>query len=287
LKWKTRCPHTVDLESLNLIQYSSIGRDIQPTMLNFTRRKKSAKDRFSVGFGSDVGLLRTENQDSVGVFSYTESGVSPEHLFIVADGMGGHENGREASQMAVKTFENNFMADIGQDPVDRLRTLFRLANERILSYSQLVGNDTLMGTTCTVMAEMNGRFWIGHVGDSRAYRIDNQSMTQVTVDHSLLNELVRNGTLTQEEAENDPRKHNLIQAMGVEQDLNPDIFELPPPMSGERILLCSDGLADVPKNEVTKIVLENDSQTACDKLIAAANHYGGPDNITVIVYTPS
>ena len=176
-----------------------------------------------------------------------------------------------------------FFGESSDEPNVRLMRAFELANERIYDQSQRYGEGTAMGTTCTALAVSGGRFWIGHVGDSRAYRIDKQNMTQLTQDHTYVNELLQEGILTESEAMRDPRRHNLVRAMGINPSIDPDILEIPKPDSGERILICSDGLAVVSLEKIATVIRSNDVQTACDELVKLANQQGGPDNITVVV----
>lgn len=251
--------------------------------MKFPRWKNRSGKTFAVGSQTHVGITRTENQDSLGVFTFDASKGSREQLFVVADGMGGHERGSEASTMAVEILRKAFFGDSSAELNVRLTRVFELANERIYDQSQRYGEGTAMGTTCTALAVSCDQFWIGHVGDSRAYRIEKEKMIQLTNDHTFVNELLREGILTEAETLNDPRRHNLVQAMGITPSIDPDIFQVPKPESGERLLICSDGLAVVSAEKIAEVVRTNDVQTACDELIKLANQQGGPDNISVVV----
>jgi serine/threonine protein phosphatase PrpC len=251
--------------------------------LKFPKWLNKSGNPFSVGSKSDVGRVRSETQDSFGVFPPEVNGELVDRLFVVADGMGGHQHGSQASAMAVETLGKAFIGHVEGDVSERLLRVFNLANDRIFQHSQQLGPGESMGTTCSVVAMVNGHFWIGHVGDSRIYLVDQKQITQLTEDHTLVNELVREGILTEEEAQVDPRKHSLLQAMGVADAIRPDVFEIPTLQSGERLVICSDGLAVVSDDVIGKIVRENDAQKACDELVNLANRQGGPDNVTVVV----
>lgn len=255
--------------------------------MKFPKWRNKSDSPFSVGSQTDVGVTRSENQDACGVFSDGSDNEKLERLFVVADGMGGHEHGREASSMAVDVLKNSFFDGSSDETDQRLLRAFKLANETIYDHSQRFGEGTAMGTTCTAMAICNDRFWIAHVGDSRTYRIDDDGMVQITEDHTFINELLREGVLSEEAALTDPRRHNLVKAMGIGPYVDPDVFEIPKPDSGTRFLICSDGLAVVPADTIASVVKSGDVQTACDELIRRANEQGGPDNITVVVVEPS
>lgn len=234
---------------------------------------------FAVAARSTVGVVRDNNEDSFGVFD----GEPDDRLFIVADGMGGHERGEEASQTAIETIREVYFSDPSGDVATALTRAFTEANRRIKVRSDDLGVETHMGTTGTALAIRDGRLYIGHVGDSRMYRITDDGIRQITEDHTLVNELVRDGILTEAEAETDPRRHSLLRGLGVEEDVLPDVLELNGIESGDRILICSDGLNIVPKARIVEICRSNDVEAACEKLVKAADERGGPDNTTVIL----
>jgi protein phosphatase len=240
-------------------------------------------DDFAVAALSDVGVAREENQDAFGVFEEQTANGAKERLLVVADGMGGHARGGEASTMAVDELKSAFFAERGSPANERLAAAIERANQEVLAHSRRFDDGEMMGTTLTALAVVDGAFWIGHVGDSRAYRIDAANMAQLTRDHTFINEMIREGILTEEEAKRDPRRHSLVQAVGIEENIRPDIFQLEDPESGSRFLLCSDGLAVVAEPEIAAAVRGNDFQQACEVLVEAANRMGGPDNVTVIV----
>lgn len=247
------------------------------------RKRKKLFGRESPGLAvaarSTVGVVRDNNEDSFGVFD----GEPDDRLFIVADGMGGHERGEEASQTAIETIRDVYFSNSSNDVAAALTRAFTEANRRIRAQSDGYGVETHMGTTGTALAIRDGRLWIGHVGDSRMYRISNDGLDQITEDHTLVNELVRDGILTQAEAETDPRRHSLLRGLGIEQNVHPDVLELNGIESGDKILICSDGLNIVPEAKIVEICLSNDVESACEQLVREADDRGGPDNTTVIL----
>ena len=236
---------------------------------------------------SDVGLARKNNEDKV---TFIVPGPRlPEYargsLLLVADGMGGHAAGEVASQIAADTIRQGFYFLDGAVP-DILRTCFEDANTAIRHRVQSDPACAGMGTTCTVIAVQDGKAYLGHIGDSRAYLRRNGTMHQISPDHTMVAQLVRDGALTQEEADQHPDRHVLIKALGTKALIDPFVWdEGLPLLEGDRILLCSDGLSDfVPGPEIEQIVAAHPPADACDALITAALLAGGYDNVSVGVF---
>ena len=237
----------------------------------------------SYGAASHVGLVRSENQDAFGCFPDGEAENLKERLFIVADGMGGHQGGKEASSMAINIVPQVFFSD-GEIPVpQRLRNAFMQANREIYQKAMTGQGFERMGTTCTALALSDNTIHIAHVGDTRAYRIEKNNIEQLTSDHTLVEEMRREGVLTEDEARVHPRRNTLTRAMGVEPELLVDVYEIGTMKPEHRYLICSDGLAEVTANELHNHVMHFAPQEASDKLIALANDRGGHDNVTVLV----
>jgi protein phosphatase len=244
-----------------------------------------AKRKRDVRFGvrTDVGRVRTENQDAWGIFP--ENGEAEEHerLFIVADGMGGHEHGREASRMAVQTIIDEFMQHTHKKPPQRLRAAYAAANTAIFDRSQR-GVAERMGTTCTLLALLDDQLYLAHVGDSRCYRIDDRGIEQLTDDHTLVERMRQEGVLSADEARHHPRRHALMRALGIQETVETDVLGPIPVKTHRRYLLCSDGLDPVTEAEMQRIVMAtNEPQEACDELVRLANERGGPDNVTALI----
>ncbi len=233
---------------------------------------------------SDTGLVRTENQDSFGKFPEDNSSLyGPKgQLFIVADGMGGHRGGKEASAIAVKVVSSEFFGSAFDESV-ALKEAIEKANFEIFSKSGDKSEFGRMGTTCTALVLKGDRGYIGHVGDSRVYRIENNRIEQLTNDHTRVQEMLREGLLTPEEARNYPSKSVLARALGVDEKVRIDILDDLPLKRGQTYILCSDGLAKISKGEILQIVNGNSSSDACDILISLANERGGKDNVTVVI----
>ena len=242
--------------------------------------------KFNIVFAakSDMGLVRTDNQDSFGKFpeespdfDYTKG-----QLFIVADGMGGHKGGKEASSIAVKTVNTEFFNSTLEESV-ALKEAIEKANNVIFSKSGDKSEYGRMGTTCSTLLLKGDKGIIGHVGDSRIYKIENRTIEQLTNDHTKVQEMLREGILTPEEAINYPSKSVLARALGVDEQVRVDIISDIKLKRGQSYILCSDGLAKVGKAEILDIVTNNTPKDACNILVDLANERGGKDNVTVIV----
>jgi protein phosphatase len=238
----------------------------------------SASDvaRISSAAQSDVGRTRSENQDAFGEFS-TPSG---ERLFVVADGMGGHRGGATASRLCVETIGRTF-TDGTDRAEERLRRGFELANLRI--HEAAHGDPELAGMGTTAVALVlapDGSGALGWVGDSRAYRFSGGALERLSTDHSVVGEMIRAGVLTEAEAENHPRRNELLRAIGPHEVVEPETLVLRH-SPGDRFLLCSDGLwGPVPEAELAIVLGFEAPELAVKKLIAKANERGGPDNVT-------
>jgi protein phosphatase len=243
-------------------------------------------DNVEIGFLTHVGLRREHNEDNYYVFDPDGCDCSVRGmLFAVADGMGGHAAGETASRIAVETLRDYYADDFDGSFRDKLERLIGEANCRI--YSQAQTSPTLrgMGTTLTVALLTSTTLNLGQIGDSRAYLVRGKAITQLTDDHSLVAEQIRQGILTEEEAANHPARNIITRALGTKEKVEAD-FTTCALEPDDRILVCSDGLHGVVSNdELLRIVLASpDAPVACERLIARANEGGGPDNITVIMF---
>ncbi|MCU0306304.1 MAG: Stp1/IreP family PP2C-type Ser/Thr phosphatase [Thermoleophilia bacterium] len=220
---------------------------------------------------SHVGRVRAENQD--------RDLVAPP-LIAVADGMGGHQGGEVAADMAVAA-----MRSIGGEPSpEALREALERANRDIREAAADDPSRAGMGTTATAGIVGEGRLHLAHVGDSRAYLVRDGQMAQLTADHSIVAELVRSGSLTPEEASRHPSRNVITRALGAEREVKVDTTEqeLEP---GDVVLLCTDGLTGyVPDSEILRIVSTSPAlREAAAELVAQANTAGGGDNVTVVL----
>jgi PPM family protein phosphatase len=225
---------------------------------------------------SDPGRRRRRNEDSY---------VSRPPLFAIADGMGGAQAGEVASRLAAAVLNESDGGGLGEE---RVVELIQEANRRVFQRSNEDAATQGMGTTMTValVDEGQGRITIGHVGDSRAYRLRDGELDQLTEDHSLVQELLRSGKLSPEEAGTHPQRAVITRAVGTEPDVDVDTFtvEAEP---GDLYLLCSDGLTDmIGEDELHESVTSRrgDLEDAARRLVAAANRVGGEDNITVVLF---
>ena len=247
--------------------------------------------RIEVAGQTDVGRKRTHNEDNFAIM--------PEFgLYVVADGMGGHASGEIASRMAVETLRDFFDAT-GSDPErtwpykmdrsrgyeeNRLITGIKLCNLRIYEGAQRNPKQRGMGTTLVALFAVEDGVYVAHVGDSRVYRIRDGSMEQLTEDHSLLNDYKKMKRLTEEEERNFPHKNVIVRALGMKDTVKVDT-RLEEPRAGDMMLLCTDGLCGPVTDDAIFQTISStpDLPTAVNKLIAAANESGGPDNITCVI----
>jgi len=228
--------------------------------------------RFVAGAATDVGRVREGNEDAFVVDDRLR-------LFAVADGMGGHRAGEVASATAVEALRASVAAG---SPVDEA---IRAANAAVLEKSDADTDLAGMGTTMTaVVSPGDGDAVIGHVGDSRAYLLHEGELSQLTDDHSLVEELVREGRLTSEQAEVHPQRSIITRALGIESDVDVDRYTVPA-VVGDRVLLCSDGLTTMVRADDIASILRREPHPghAAEQLVDAANEAGGEDNITVVV----
>lgn len=234
--------------------------------------------------GSDIGLVRKENQDRVAV-EYLDGSV----LAVLCDGMGGASCGSEASTLALNTFIENFKSGYREyfqsDTIkDLLIQCMKSANDIVYSTSLTDDDKFGMGTTCVAsLLTSDGRVYITNVGDSRAYLITSKEMKQITVDHNYSQYLYSIGQITKEELPFHPDRNMLIRAIGVEDDVETDYFELFP-IVPFKILLCSDGLHGFATTEqMLKAIESIPMEEIPAKLIGLANANGGRDNISVAI----
>lgn len=238
-----------------------------------------------MGFGavSDIGKHRKINEDNF--FAYRNERVTGG---MVADGMGGHNSGELASKMMCTIVKQFIISEYDPDMdymemAELIRTAFAEANLEIYRASKKSGNEG-MGTTATLAFIYDGKLITAHVGDSRCYKITDNSITQLTADHSYVNELVRNGQITEEDARSHPNKNLITRAIGTEISVKVDM-DIKTYM-GETILLCSDGLTNMISDEqILDTVKENEElEDAVKKMVELANKKGGSDNITVLAF---
>ncbi len=229
---------------------------------------------------TDIGLRREINQDSILVDKEL-------NLFVVADGMGGHKGGEVASAMAVETLREVLKEKIsapGFKPKDALQMAFREASARIHQKSTVDSPELMgMGTTLVGILSYKDKFYIANVGDSRAYLYSEGQLWQLTEDHSLINEQVRAGVLTAEEAPLVIGRNVITRSIGFEREVQVDILERKI-QAGEVYLLCSDGLSSLVIDEdIQEIIRKSAPQDAVTKCIQAAKNAGGDDNVSVII----
>lgn len=231
---------------------------------------------------TDIGRKRKVNQDYMFACE-SKIGVLP-NLFMVADGMGGHNAGDVASRCCVETMIDQIKRSKYQTPISILEEAIKVANKTISE--QAICNSSLrgMGTTLVVGTIINSEMYIANIGDSRAYLI-NEKITQITEDHSLVEEMVREGELEKNSARSHPNKNIITRALGTSKTALADFFEVTI-KENDIALLCSDGLTNMLDDEVIFEIVSQyakDLETAAEKLIEKANEFGGLDNIAVVL----
>ena len=231
---------------------------------------------------TDIGQKRHMNQDFI--FTSEESVGNLPNLFVVADGMGGHNAGDFASRYGVSVLVESVRRDKNFNPVKVMRNAIEAANREVFSQSRNDPSMAGMGTTMVVCTVVGGYAYIANVGDSRLYLAGSESMTQITQDHSLIAEMVRLGELTPEEGRNHPDKNIITRAVGTNEEVKIDFFDVKLE-TGDQILMCSDGLSNMVEDQRIFEILKGED-TKADKaqvLVDEANANGGRDNIAVIV----
>lgn len=235
-----------------------------------------------ISYGTDVGIVRNENQDSVYVHRFSDTCG----LFIVADGMGGYEGGKLASTCAVQNISDYVIAEFeetmsGEQIVEMLQVAIKNTSKKIYEISS--GNKELrgMGTTVVACVVSGSTLYTASVGDSRGYVYSGGRLQQITRDHSLVYDMVSKGLISKEEARVHPQKNVITRAVGSEEIVITDTF-VTRLNANDIVLICSDGLHTMISDEQITQMLKNDTEDTADRLITLANENGGRDNITVI-----
>ena len=228
---------------------------------------------------TNVGNKRPANEDFLG-YSETPNGL----LYIVCDGMGGHVGGATASQLAVKSIIDFFSEKTYENIYVALSEAIIFANQEILKKAANEPELKGMGTTCTVLIAREPEIFIAHVGDSRIYLHRQEKLYRLTKDHSFVQDLVDQGLITDDDAENHPRKNQILKALGITQNLEPTVHSAPiHPTKGDKFLMCSDGLNGEINDEKINEILNSskDINNVGSKLVQSALDAGGKDNITL------
>jgi serine/threonine protein phosphatase PrpC len=239
-------------------------------------------------FHSDIGQKRTNNEDAVGAFEPRDDHQLRRsgRLYVVADGMGGHQMGEKASAYAVEAILQAYYEAPEVPPGKRLRDIIQQINEYLITFARqnFISGEKL-GTTIVVAVVRNGTLQIAHVGDSRAYLIRNGEVQQLTRDHSFVNELIRAKAITEEEAQQSPYRNRLLRSVGgSDAQSEVDITEPIPLQTGDMILLCTDGLTQYASTQdILNVTSRSNPRDAVERLIQFANDRGGTDNITACV----
>lgn len=229
---------------------------------------------------TDAGKVRTHNEDNVIILNNNN-----EFILAVADGMGGHKAGEVASNIAIEYVKESFesLETLGkkEDAIDYLRKIVKEINDKIFDYTKSHPESKGMGTTLVIAIKTEDYVLYGNIGDSSGYVIKNGTLHKITKDHTLVNLLVSTGELTPEQAKFHPRKNLLTRALGANDPIEIDIFDVDTAVSG--LFLCSDGLTNMVADDQIEKVLNNKSsiEEQVEKLIKKSNMRGGTDNISI------
>lgn len=283
---------TVELPTVDELS-SSPAKSGATRPLNIESITHKQQVMLTFGKASDVGMVRDNNQDACLAMQLNSTTVDnrPDFgFFIVADGMGGHHDGERASAITVDTVLADMLETIyvpmllNQDDSDRPTIVEALVSAAEKANRNVIKNVPDGGTTMTAVAVVGNLAYLAHVGDSRAYLVNNGDIEQLTRDHSLVQRLIELNQLTADEANEHPQKNVLYRAIGQNENLEVERLIRPLP-EGAQMVLCSDGLWGLVDDQaILKIVLESKTpQDACDKLVALANTRGGTDNISVVI----
>lgn len=233
---------------------------------------------------SDKGMVRDMNQD----YYYVSKPYNEYNLYILADGMGGYNGGEIASSLAVNSTKEYIEKNIKDIEINRetlqnlIKEAMEYANKVVHEKSKTEINLNEMGTTLEVCLIYNNKVYIGHIGDSRVYRIRKNIIRKLTTDHSYVEKLVRDGSITREESYHHPKKNMLIKALGCEDYVEPDVL-VKGFLKDDIILMCSDGLTNLLSDKEIYDVITNNLENADKLLIQKANIKGGYDNITAVI----
>ncbi|RLL45271.1 Stp1/IreP family PP2C-type Ser/Thr phosphatase [Oceanobacillus piezotolerans] len=235
-------------------------------------------------FLTDRGQVRSHNEDAGGIYY----NLADQLLAIIADGMGGHQAGDVASQMATSFIRENWEKEKGFSSPDEIENWLKKTisemNDVIYTHAQNHSECEGMGTTVVIVINVSDFLSVAHIGDSRCYLLNENGFKQITEDHSLVNALVQSGQITKDDAMHHPRKNVVLRALGSDKQVEADVKTLSID-DGDKLLLCSDGLTDkVQDNEIFEFLQVDKSLTEVgQELIDVANNRGGEDNISVIL----
>jgi protein phosphatase len=258
-------------------------------------RKPAARVSSFIGYKSDVGKVRSLDEDTIEVLDLSapnEPGRVKKVLAIVADGMGGHAKGEVASKICADEITKAIRPLLSRNTAkpreyeNAVREGFDMANQEVIGYALDHPECAGMGSTASVAILDGDQLYVGHVGDTRVYTVDG-GITQVTKDHSLVQELIDEGEIKPEDAKRHPQKNVITRAVGIKPKLKVDTYSKTL-RDGSYVLVCCDGLVnEVEDEKIRDVVLgSKNPQEACDKLVALANEHGGRDNISVVVLGP-
>ncbi len=235
---------------------------------------------------TDIGRVRENNEDKFDFYAPDDAATFAlrGRLWAVADGMGGHSAGQIASETCLKTLIRSYYNPAGGDAHAALIAAITDANALIFRAAQNLGGKQGMGTTLVAVVVVEDQLIVAHIGDSRVYRFRAGALTQITIDHSYVEEMMARGAMTREQAETSPQRNMITRSVGVEENAKPDV-SVSKAVANDVYLLCSDGLSGFVTDRMLGELLAKSSNPSrlCLDLVDAANDAGGKDNITALI----
>jgi serine/threonine protein phosphatase PrpC len=278
-----------DLGVSLFIEYRSAFKELLNPIDERQSKKYMSVTNIVFAQRSDIGLKRELNEDSAISIQPEDQQVmeSKGILFVVADGMGGHSRGEVASQLAVNVIRDVYYQQVSDDLETSLRLALEQANTRLYNENMAMSPkpepDQMMATTCVAAVVQGDTLYVANAGDSRAYIVRDGQAQQISLDHSVVAQQLREGLITKEQAKDHPDRNKIYRCLGIHEVEEVDTFS-EKVQAGDLLLLCTDGLSElVPEDEVIAIVQQYEPQESVQRLIERANGMGGKDNITAIV----
>jgi protein phosphatase len=263
-------------------------------IFRFSRKNKEAKPItlsntecfYKAVSATDIGRIRNKNEDRVTFYEPKDANLlqSKGYLGIVADGIGGNNCGEVASQMAIDLVPSNYYKSASSIETS-LQKAFKQANEEILKRANMVEGHLGMGTTCTTIVLQNDDLYLAHLGDSRAYLVNEKQITRLSRDDSFVQQLLDEGLISEKQAKNHPKRNIITKSLGSEKNIQPDVKHFKSVMGEEDLIfLCTDGLHEyVNDEEIRTILMNQEMKVASETLVELANERGGHDNISLLI----
>lgn len=250
-------------------------------------KKSQGVDRLQIGALTHPGVIREKNEDCYSIIRKEDASAI---VVIVADGMGGHKSGEQASKIATSIAQETLEQRLGvesllaPDICDVFTNIMEKANAQVIKIGAKNIKSSGMGTTLTILGIQKDEFVVSHVGDSRVYVVNENTIKRITTDHSYVQDLIDNGTITPEQAQNHPRRNVITKAVGGDKTIKPDFYR-GKISANDSLLVCTDGLTNMVEETLILEILNKDltADDAVKELVNLANDNGGSDNVTAVL----